>query len=202
METERHGYGDLFKHGEQIDLQKGEIFHRSDENCQAMGMVLSGEVRLSRVLSSGKEIFLKDFRVGDLFAEIIVFTAEQYPGWLIASEPSRVIEVKQSHVLNYFGANDILTSYLAGISKKMAHLSRTIEVLSLKTVKQKIAFSLLYENMKNNRIRINVSRFAADINSSREAVSRELTLMESEGLLKRDRGFLIIRDEKRLESII
>ncbi len=202
MSLEYRLYGDLFKHGERLDLGKGEVLHRSDENCRAMGMVLTGEIRLSRVLTTGKEIFLKDFRAGDIFAELIVFTEEYYPGWLIASKPSRVVEVKQAHVLEYFGGNDTLVSFLAGISRKMSHLSSTIEVLSLKTVRQKIAFSLLGEYIGDDGFHINVSRFAAGINCSREAVSRELSAMESEGLVGRNRGILVIRDEKRLESVL
>jgi len=202
MISREPGFKDLFSQGEPLDLSKGEVLHRSDETCRAMGLVLSGEIRLSRVLSSGKEIFLKNFRVGDLFADLIVFTAEHYPGWLIASEPSRVVEVKRSRVLEFIGGSDALISYLFSVSQKMTHLSRTIEILSLKTVRQKIAFSLLNVKPGNQGMQINVTRFAEDLNCSREAVSRALTAMESEGLLKRKDGFLFIRDKVMLESLI
>jgi len=202
MMSEGPVFEELFRKGEEISLEKGDILHRSDEKCRAMGVVLSGEIRLSRVLSTGKEIFLKDFRAGDLFAELIVFTAEYYPGWLIASEPSRIVEVKQADVLVYIGGNDILLSYLSGISRKMAHLSRSIEILSLKTVRQKIAFALLNTESGREGISVNITRFAGDINCSREAVSRAFTAMEAEGLLKRKRGFVVLLDEKRLEGII
>ena len=202
METGGFGYGDLFDHGRQIELDKGEILHRSEENCQALGMVLTGEIRLSRVLSTGKEIFLKDFRPGDLFAELIVFTGEQYPGWLAASEPSRIVEVKLSRVLEYLRGNDALVSYFAGISQKMAHLSNTIEVLSLKTVRQRIAHTLLCGKIDDLGVRVGASRLAAYIDCSREAVSRALTVMESDGLLERTPESLVIRDRKRLENLL
>jgi len=202
MISREPGFKDLFSRGKQVELRKGEIFHRSDEICRSMGLVISGEIRLSRVLSSGKEIFLKDFRTGDLFADLIVFTAEHYPGWLIASEPSRVVEVKRSRVLEFIGGNDALISYLFSVSQKMTHLSRTIEILSLKTVRQKIAFSLLHQKPGSRGFAVNVTRFASDLNCSREAVSRALTAMDSEGLLKRKDGCLFIQDKSRLESII
>jgi len=202
MIPEPYPFAELFKNGKCIDLEKGEVFHRTDEKCRAMGLVLSGEIRLSRMLSTGKEISLKDFREGDLYAELIVFTGEPYPGWLIASETSRVIEVKQSRVIEFFGGNDRLLSYLTGISKKMAHLSRTIEVLSMKTVRQKIAFALLNKEAGYNGISLNISRFAVGINCSREAVSRELSAMESEGLLKRGPGYLSIQSTLDLEGVI
>ncbi len=202
MISREPGFKDLFSHGKQVELRKGEILHRSDETCRSMGLVLSGEIRLSRVLSSGKEISLKNFRVGDLFADLIVFTAEHYPGWLIASEPSRVVEVKRSRVLEFIGGGDALISYLSSVSRKMTHLSRTIEILSLKTVRQKIAFSLLNQESGSRGIPVNVTRFASDLNCSREAVSRAFTAMESEGLLKRKDGFLFIQDKVMLEGII
>jgi CRP-like cAMP-binding protein len=98
-------------------------------------------------------------------------------------------------------------SYLAGISRKMAHLSRSIEILSLKTVRQKIAFSLLNteentEKSSGGGIPVNVTRFASEINCSREAVSRAFTAMEADGLVKRYPGFVVIPDKQRLESLI
>ncbi len=195
----------LFRNAEPIILNKGDVLHRSTEHCRTMGLVLSGEIRLSRVLSTGKEIFLKNFRQGDLFAELIVFSAENYPGWLIASEPSRVAEVKQSQVLAFLGGSDPLISYLESVSRKMTHLSRSIEVLSLKTVRQKIAFALLNEETGTQGVPMNITRFAGDIYCSREAVSRELSAMEAEGLLKREDGIILLpgdEDKKRLESLI
>jgi CRP-like cAMP-binding protein len=202
MEARWFDNGDLFENGTQVELDRGETLHHSDEHCRALGRVVRGELRLSRVLSTGKEIFLRDFKAGDLFAELIVFTGEKYPGWLIASVPSLVTEVKLSQVLAYLEQHDALVSYFTGISEKMAHLSRTIEVLSLKTVRQRIAYTLLYGNLFDRGVSLSLSRLAGYIDCSREAVSRDISTMESEGLLIRVPGSLEILNRRGLEELL
>ena len=202
MKSEGSVFSDLFEKGKQTELDKGDILHRSDEKCRAIGLVLSGELRLSRVLSTGKEIFMKDFRAGDIFAELIVFTAEYYPGWMIASEPSVVVEVEWAQVLQYLGGNENLIPYLAGISRKMAHLSHRIEIASFKTVREKIAFVLLNEKGGKSGIPVNITRLAEEISCSREAVSRAFNSMEAEGLLERTAGKMVVPNKKGLEDIL
>ena len=210
MDSGLIAYGSLFDHGTFIELAKGEVLHRSDEPCQAMGLVLSGEIRLSRMLSTGKELYLKAFRSGDLFAELIIFTGENYPGWLKATELSRIVEVRLPQVLEYLNDRNALVSFFTEIAGKMTHLSHMIEVQSLKTVRQKIAFSLIYGNTGNVksdssdecRFDINVSRFAEYLDCSREAVSRALSKMESEGMIIRTGGFLSIKDRTKLDGLL
>ncbi len=193
----------LFNRGRKIKLEKGEVLHDSHEKCCAIGMVEKGKLRLSRVLSSGKEIFLKEFLPGELFGELIVFTEENYPGWLIASEPSTIREVGKSRLQNYLMNQDSLITYLSGISRKMTHLTDTIEIMSLKTVKQKIAFFLLSpDNNKSDNIHyFKISHLAIKLGCSREAVSRALSELENEKTIVKGKGFIRIRDLDLLEQL-
>lgn len=210
MVNGQNTHGDLFGQGRYINLAKGEVLHHPDEPCRAMGLVISGEIRLSRMLSTGKELYLKVFGIGDLFAELIVFTGEKYPGRLTATESSRIVEVKLPQVLEYLNNHNALISFFAGIAGKMSHLSDMIEVQSLKTVRQKIAFSLLYgktgnlssDSSKDLCFRINVSQFAGYLDCSREAVSRALSQMESDGMIVRGGGYLKIEDRTKLDSLL
>lgn len=199
----------LFDKGRRTDLKKGEVLHRSDELCQSVGLVLSGEIRLARQRSTGRELLIRTFRPGELFAELIVFSGEKYPGWLTANEPSSVVEVGLSRLIEHLGDGRSLTAFCSGITRKMTHLSDTIEVQSFKTVKQKIAFSLLFGRAVEscscdgeNQYRINVSRLASSIDCSREAVSRALSEMEILGWISREGKILSICDLESLEDLL
>jgi CRP/FNR family transcriptional regulator len=191
----------LFKQGKYIELKKGEVLHNSHDTCLALGRVERGRLRLSRVLSSGKEIVLKEFYPGEVFGELLVFTQEKYPGWLIASESSLVVEVGFSRLLKYVENKKALISFISGISRKMTHLTNTIEIMSLKTVKQKIAFFLLSQGKAGVKFPLNVSHLAVRLGCSREALSRALTEMESERMIARERGFFRIAHEELLENL-
>ncbi|MBI9108979.1 MAG: Crp/Fnr family transcriptional regulator [Spirochaetales bacterium] len=189
---------ELFKQGRIIELQKGEVLHSDYDKCSALGKVVSGKLRLSRPLSTGREIVLKEFLPEELFAELIVFTGENYPGWLIASEVSTVIEVDYQHVLDTLSSRDALVTFISGISKKMNHLRDKIEIISHKTVKQKIAFSLLTDG----RLRLpSITQNADYLGCSREALSRALSELEAAGVIVREKGAIRIKDRKSLEEL-
>lgn len=191
----------LFKQGKYIELKKGEVLHNPHDTCRAIGKVERGRLRLSRVLSSGKEIILKEFYPGEMFAELLVFTQDKYPGWLIASESSLLVEVEFSHLLKYLENKKALISYISSISRKITHLTNTIEIMSLKTVKQKIAFFLLSQGDAGVKLHLNVSHLAVCLGCSREAVSRTLSEMESERMISRERRFFWITNEDLLEDL-
>jgi len=189
---------ELFENGKVIKLQKGEVLHTDHDKCTSLGKVISGKLRLSRPLTSGREIILKEFEPEELFAELIVFSGENYPGWLIASESSTVTEVDYHHILEYLDDRDSMVTFICGISKKLNHLTNKIEIMSLKTVKQKIAFSLF--SMSPLCV-TSVTETANALGCSREALSRALTELEQEGAIVRQDGELRITERRVLEAL-
>ncbi len=192
----------LFKLGKIKRLKKGEVLHNPTDKCVALGRVEGGNLKFSRILSNGKEIVIREFCPGELFAELIVFTGEYYPGWLIASEDSYVTEVPLPPLLEYLKESDSLISFISGISQKLSHLSKTIEILSLKTIRQKIAYTLLLHQRSEFEIPPNISEYAVRLGCSREAVSRALAEMESEKIIIRDDKDIKIAQLELLEDLL
>ena len=197
--TEANSFsGELFDHGRTIRLASGEVLHDVYDNCTELGMVVSGKLRLSRLLSSGCEIILKEFGPHEIYAELIVFTGEKYPGWLIAAEDSVVIEVEYSHVLKQLEDKESLLSFITGISQKMTHLTNKIEIMSLKTVQQKIAYCLLADG---EMPLLSVSRTADYLGCSRESLSRAYSELEKNDSIVRENGGVKILNRKQLEDL-
>lgn len=199
MKTDIKSYDELFQYGKNIELTKGGVLHDAHDQCRAIGKVLGGRLRLSRLLSSGREIILKEFGPGEIFAELIVFSGDHYPGWLIASEQTTVIEVEYSHVLKYLEEQDSMIEFIVSISKKLNHLTNRIEVMSLKTVKQKIAFSLLTENINTMT---SITDWADYLGCSREALSRTLSELQNTGAVRKKGGLIQPGDSVLLESLL
>jgi len=189
---------DLFKSGRITKIAKGEVLHSYHHQCTALGKVLRGKLHLSRLLSSGREIIIKEFGPGELFAELIVFTGETFPGWLIGSEDSEVVEVELPKVMEYLKDQDALLSFITGISRKMNHLTNKIEILSLKTVKQKVAYCLLVDG----ELQISSITAASDhLGCTREALSRAISGLDQAGAVFRDAYRVTPKDSIYLESL-
>lgn len=189
---------ELFENGREIELSAGSVLHDVHDTCTSLGKIVSGRLRMSRVLSDGREIFLKEFLKGEIFGELLVFTGKNYPGRLTASVKTEILEVPFEDVLDYLNNRDSLISFMNSIAQKNRHLADTIEILSLKTVKQKIAFSLL---MKNELEMTFVTELADKLVCSREALSRALAQMEQSGLICRKSGIITPEDKYGLESL-
>lgn len=189
---------ELFNNGKIIKVVQGDVLHNEHHHCSALGKVLRGKLHLSRLLSSGREIIIKEFGPGEFFAELIVFNGDKFPGWLIASEDSEVIEVERSKVLEYLKDQESLISFITGVSRKMNHLTNKIEILSLKTVQQKVAYCLLVDG----RLSISsITRTATQLGCSREALSRAVSELEQAKAVLRIGGRLIPKDTTYLESL-
>lgn len=191
---------ELFKTGRTINLSRGEKLHTPMENCTSLGFVKSGRLGLSRVLSSGKEILINSFLPGDLYAELIVFSGESYPGWLTALEDTSVIELDLNSLLQILQDQSILLSFLSGISQKVISLTNTIEILSQKTVKQKIAYYMLA--LPDGSFTESITGLAARLGCSREALSRALSSLESNKILQKKGVYISILNESELEAIL
>ena len=198
MQIDTYKLDNLFMNQKQIKLHQDDIFHDVHEKCRSLGKVSSGRLRLSRILSSGREIILKEFLPGELIGELLMFTGNFYPGWLIATEETTIVEVPFSSVLDFLRESDSLISFMNSIALKNNHLVDKIEILSFKTVKEKIAFSLLlYGELKIT----SVKELADNIVCSREALSRTISEMEKDGMIQKKADRILVADEFALEDL-
>jgi len=192
----------LFQNGKIIELSRGEVLHSPLDTCRAIGFIKSGKIRLSRTLSTGKEIYLNQFNQGDVFGEMIVFSAEKYPGWLTASEPTTVIELDLKYLLVHLQNSETLISFFKGISHKITDLTNTIEILSQKTIKQKIAHYLITQKKTETAPPIKVSNLARRLGCSREALSRALSEMTRQKLIIREKDLITVTEQSLLEDLL
>lgn len=197
----------FFQQGRRINLARGDVLHTPNEKCRSLGRVISGSLRLTRILPSGREVVVREFLPGDLYGELLVFHRDPYPGWLTAPVPSVVREVPLSRLLEHLQNPEMLVDFMGGISRKMIHLGDTIEILSLKTVNQRIAHVLLTRPAPETPWpegggRFSVTGMAAGIGCSREAVSRALGQMKQAGLVELKNRRLVITDPEGLEAIL
>lgn len=190
----------LFDNGIEKKYSKGDVIHTSEDICYSMGRVESGSVKISRVLPSGKEIVLKEISAGDSYAELIVFANTSYPGWIIAKEDTIVKEVSGKIILESLKNNENLELFLSGISHKMLVLTDKIELLSFKTLKQKLIF-LLTQNSTLTIKDVTISDLASILGCSREALSRSISDLVSLGVISHKDSEIRIINEEKLDEI-
>ncbi|WP_161484760.1 Crp/Fnr family transcriptional regulator [Kosmotoga sp. DU53] len=195
------------KNARVVKVNENKILYSPDEVCEQVSVILKGKLRVSKLFPSGKEQILKYLQEGDTFGETLVFLKVQYPAYIIADTTAKILEIPEKVIFKLFDNKTFLVSYLESVSKKMLNLSNIIEMLSLKSIKQRVAKYLidLYYSQGSSVINLKKTKkqIAQDIGSVREVVSRAFGDLEKAGMIKLlDKNRVKITDLKKLEEII
>ncbi|AEM80012.1 Crp/Fnr family transcriptional regulator [Thermoanaerobacter wiegelii] len=193
-------------------FKKGSIIFIEGEKGEAIYFVKSGKVKISKTSSIGKEYIIKIMEKGDIFAESILFAGGEYPATAEAIEDSEVIMLKNKDIENLILKNtEIALSIIKLMAKRLKNVSYIIENLALRDSIGRTASVLLTfakergVNVKEGillNLNLNRQDLANIIGISRETVTRVLSQMDKEGIIKLNRNKVIIKDIERLREML
>lgn len=185
--------------------KKGEIIAHEDEPCTTLGVILSGEIEIQRLYSSGKTIVLARFSKSDVFGEAILFANESmYPATVAAITDCEILYLNKEEILKIFAKSEgALKNFLSLLSNKIMILNAKIKNISYKSVRQKV-ISYILDKSKNGLkthivLKDNKEVIAADLGIPRPSLSRELIKLRELGYISFDRNTIDILNLEQLE---
>ncbi|AOY74511.1 Crp/Fnr family transcriptional regulator [Clostridium formicaceticum] len=212
----------LFKHKslEEIDSLLSNIHYRIDaykENevvfspyqiADKMGIILSGAVDVQKLFPCGKIVTLNRRTTSDLIAEASLFSkTKHYPSTISACTTCQILFIHKDELLKLFLMDkDIMSCFLESVSNRVLALNRKIEILSLTSIAEKIAYFLIHAHHDddNNTITLPFSKkaWAEHMNVSRPSLLRELKKLEMDGLISIAKREIKIKDFEGLKEIL
>ena len=187
---------------------KGTVIAQEDDNCSAIGLVLEGRVNIEKIYPSGKGIVMKKLSCGDVFGEALIFSkTTTYPATVMADSNCAVGYSNKAELLKLFSLNDtILEKFMMLLSDKVVMLNNKIKSISLKNVRQKVVDYILQEYIVQKQLvislKMNKEEIASFIGIPRPSLSRELSKLRDEEIIKFDRNTITILDIEKLEEIL
>ena len=187
---------------------KGAVIAQEDDNCSAIGLVLKGRVNIERIYPSGKGIVMKKLHCGDVFGEALIFSkTTTYPATVMADSDCVVGYLNKTELIKLFSLNDnILENFMMLLSDKVVMLNNKIKSISLKNVRQKVVDYILQEYIVQKQLvislKMNKEEIASFIGIPRPSLSRELSKLRDEEIIKFDRNTITILDIEKLEEIL
>ncbi len=179
---------------------KNEIILNEGDNINFVGAVLEGSVKIIKTDYDGNETIIAEVLEGDIFAE--VFACAE-----IFRSPVSIISVTQSNII-FFDYRKIITScssscvfhqklisnMLNVIANKSLYLNRRIDIISKKSLRDKILTYFHYESMGRNHFSISMNReeLAIFLCADRSALSHELSKMKKDGLIDYSKNEFIL----------
>jgi len=188
----------------------GELIFTEGEPCEGLYVIESGAVRIFKTSVSGREQVLTIDGPGQSIAEVPVFDGGTYPASAAAVHDSTLLFVgKKDFQALCLQHPEVALKVLRVVGGRLRKLVGIIEELSFTTVRHRLAALLLrlakrkgVQTSRGLEVTITASNqeLASHIGTVRELVSRNLSRLQAEGIIKVDGKTVVVLDIKALEE--
>jgi len=190
------------------EFKRNEVIFSYEKKADTLGILLFGSINVQKLFPSGKVVTVTTRTSADLIADASIFSKSQYyPSTIYTSVPSKLLFIHKSELLKLFLIDeDITINFLESVSNRALTLNQKIEILSLNSIKEKIAFFLLseYKDNKSDKITLPFSKkvWAEHMNVSRCSLSRELKALSIKEMISFNGRTIVIKDLEALRKIL
>lgn len=190
--------------------KKKEYVTIAENRFTGIGIVLEGEVIVTKENAAGNRVIMAKLKEGDIFGEMMAFSGyNKWAATVVASTDCTVIFLPPEKIVGNCsnvcrGHKLLIQNMLSLISKKALGLNRKVEYLVIKSIRRKISVYLLEQYNKTERLTFIVplkrNELAEFLNVSRPSLSREIIKMKEEGIIDFYRSTFKIIDIEGLKA--
>lgn len=185
---------------------KGELLFLEGEPCQGLYAVRSGQIRIFKSSSEGREQVLLIAKPGDTFNDVPVFDGGPNPASASALEPSTVCIVPKETVLSLVADCPSALTIIRLFAARLRHLTLLVEDLSFRHVVSRLAKTLLelavVEGGPSPVPRLTQDEMAAMVGTIRDVISRALRALEKAGAIRIEGRRILVVDPEKLRGMI
>ena len=188
----------------------GQTVFAEGDACEGMYVIESGNIRIFKSSPGGREQVLSIDGTGSSIAELPVFDGGNYPASGVAVDDVAVLFVsKQDFQALCLAHPEVALKVLRVVGARLRRLVGIIEELSFTTVRHRLASFLLRIAQKDGKrtteglevaLSISNQELSAQIGTLRELVSRNLSRLQAEGIIKIDGRSVTVCDINGLEA--
>lgn len=203
---------DTFKSGDCLTYKKGEYIIRPGEQPSAVYYIESGLVKAYDITKYGEENLLIIRREAEVFPLIWANTGKERSVIYQVLAPTTVWRIKRSAYLDFLHNHPDALAPILDMTIEMYRIhSERIMSLEYRTVRERLVSFLLslsprfgVEHPDGTLLDVPMRQqdIASSINASRETTGRELSYLESKGLLRVEKSLIILLDKPKLKSFI
>ncbi|HZK24322.1 MAG TPA: Crp/Fnr family transcriptional regulator [Oscillospiraceae bacterium] len=187
-------------------LVKGEMVYLAGDKGEKLYVIHEGFVKISRLSPTGKEQVIRVLGPGEFMGELTLFSSLPMTdnAEAIADTIMCMIEGPQlKKLMPKYPA--IAFKIMEELSYRLEKAENLIEDISLHSVEQRLAQSLLSLSQAQPKITLKMTKsdFASQIGMSQETLSRKLASLQEQGLIKLvGQRQIIILDRQGLEALV
>lgn len=185
--------------------EKGDVVVTQGSRYESLYILVKGEVVTEMADEKGDFMKVEQLRAPNPMATGFLFSNDnRSPVSAICSQPSVLVVIPRENV--YFlmrKYEEFMMAFLSYISNKVSFLSEKLRLVSLRTIRAKLAYYLLKESAGESRFLLKISKeeMARLFSVSRPALVKVMMEMADEGIIGVDRREITIQNRKTLQSM-
>jgi len=188
-------------------LETGEILFYEDDEFKYIFLLISGNIKGSKIASNGKEKIFTIFYAGDTLAEAIMLMEKKiYPISAVALNSVTIVAIDAAHYKQMLSESiDVCFQIMAAMSQKMHWLVNEVNRLSLHDATFRLVIYLLDNKPETSNIihcKVAKNVIASRLSIKPETLSRILKKLSDKKLIRTNNNNIEILDLEQLKNII
>jgi CRP-like cAMP-binding protein len=186
---------------------KHELIIRQGDRCNALYILMHGSVKTEMMTENGNMLGIEIIKAPRPLAPAFLFSDNNhFPVDVTTLEEVEIITIPKTEIVRLMTTNpDFMTSFMTHNSNRTQFLTNRLQLLSIKTIKGKLAHFLIENAPKNQSafiINRNQTELAEFFGVARPSLARSLAEMVQEGIIAIDRKEYKVLNMKKLREQI
>lgn len=180
---------------------KGEYIFMAGDKSGDLFYLMEGVLNVYQIDSNGKRFIFQNFTKPTLFGEVYSYLGEPFDFDCECASSCKILIIKDFRkIFEPPCPESFLRSYINFLSHKCLALSKKNQITSQASLRQKICKYLL-ETENQGKVKLSMKRedLADYLSTTRPSLSRELSKMADEGIIKVGGDFIEILNREGIE---
>ena len=189
-----------------VHFDKNDVYVLAGSPCRYADIIVEGKMTARMVGPSGKFVQMAARVVGTLLAPAFIFSKDnKMPVSIETNMPTTVLRMSPDELLQLMKVDDrIHLNFIRQLSTVSQFLAKKVRILTLHTVREKVAIFLLEESQKRNSETFTLTKSRQEIADSfaiqKFSLQRCLNAFAAEGAILLDGKHVTIVDKQKLKG--
>ncbi len=205
-----HDGGDSFPPDMKYSIKhhgKNEVIFRQGDICDALNILMKGSVKTEMITENGNLLGIEIINAPRPLAPAFLFSGNnRFPVDVTTLEDVEILRIPKNEIVRLMTSQpDFMQQFLTHNANRTQFLTNRLQLLSIKTIKGKIAHFLLEQADEQGdkfKINRNQTELADFFGVARPSLARSLSEMIDDKIIEINKKEYKILDKKKLRELI
>jgi len=188
-------------HLTRLSANVGDTIFSPGDLSKAFLILLSGQIRVDLITKTDREVTLYRMHAAEtcIITATTLLKSEKYFARGIAETDIIALAMQQVDFEQVMANSPAFTRFvLQDYARRISSLVGLVDRLTAKDVQADISAFLYGQVNADGNVYITQTDLARNIGTAREVIARKLANMEKQGIVRRERGHIVILDKSKL----